>query len=427
MYPCEYSANLKIWLVDTPGFDDSERTDTDVLKELASWLTTTYKRNIRLTGIIYLHRITDDKMQGSAKRNLFMFRKLCGDDALSHVILATTMWEGIKKETGKQREKQLSETEQYWGAMKQNGSRIRRHYNTRESAFELLSHFVSLDSKAPDMVLNIQGEMVDQGKSLDETSAGQAVQADIIRERKKNEARLEEVLAEQQQAYKEGNDKLIKDLDDERRARLADRQKHDNDTAGLKATASQLERAVMMGAQQNQATQERLRKAEEINASLEYKANIQSMNMQGWMNKAMQDMDTKVQEQLWSQRIQFSSDLKQETERRVRDQQRYENSLASNEAENKRLKQAQNFQEHEKFGAATWPGAQKDREAYQQSRDDPSPDISLQDLNLGTDSLITPYSESQKRKEASRYSQPEFKPDRICVSYFKLSSNQICS
>jgi hypothetical protein len=87
-------------------------------------LTATYKLNIRLAGIIYLHR---DKMQGSAKRSLFMFRKLCGSDALSKVILATTKWVEVTEQEGAEREKQLFETEDFWGYMNRNGSQIRRH------------------------------------------------------------------------------------------------------------------------------------------------------------------------------------------------------------------------------------------------------------------------------------------------------------
>ncbi|KAG7425602.1 hypothetical protein Forpi1262_v013401 [Fusarium oxysporum f. sp. raphani] len=94
---------------------------TEVLKEIALCLTKTYEDNIKLSGILYLHRITDRRMGGSAKKNLMMFRKLCGKDSLMNVILVTTMWE-----------------DDFWGALVEEGAQINRQNNTRSSAMSLL-------------------------------------------------------------------------------------------------------------------------------------------------------------------------------------------------------------------------------------------------------------------------------------------------
>lgn len=80
-----------VYLIDTPGFDDTNRSDTQVLTEIATWLGDSYRSKVLLHGIIYLHRITDVRMSGSARRNLLMFKHLCGDEYLKKVILVTTM------------------------------------------------------------------------------------------------------------------------------------------------------------------------------------------------------------------------------------------------------------------------------------------------------------------------------------------------
>lgn len=103
---------VRIWLIDTPGFDDTNRSDTVVLGDIAFWLANAYSRNMQLAGIIYLHRITDVRMQGSALRNLRMFKELCGRDELRAVILATTHWthgEGnsVPEEVGRARVEEL--------------------------------------------------------------------------------------------------------------------------------------------------------------------------------------------------------------------------------------------------------------------------------------------------------------------------------
>lgn len=104
---------LRIHLIDTPGFDDTNRGDTAVLKDIATWLGETYKNQIRLSGVLYLHRIIDVRMAGSAKRNLLMFIELCGSDCFKHVVLATTMWSVMKdRAEAERREKELIQT--FW-------------------------------------------------------------------------------------------------------------------------------------------------------------------------------------------------------------------------------------------------------------------------------------------------------------------------
>ena len=82
----------RVAIVDTPGFDDASGSDVNGLTNIIKFLMTQYTLGIRLKGIIYLHRITDVKMAGSALANFNLFRDLCGDQALSNTILLTTMW-----------------------------------------------------------------------------------------------------------------------------------------------------------------------------------------------------------------------------------------------------------------------------------------------------------------------------------------------
>lgn len=177
-------------------------TDADVLRHLADWLAFTYSQGIRLHGILYLHRITDVRMQGSAKKNLIMFNKLCGENALHKVVLVTTMWENLKtNDQGVAREDELRNTKEFWGWMSERGSKIERHTNDAESAKRLLQMFLPLEKqKAPEhVVLKIQEEMADENKLLEDTKAGEAVRASI----KKEGIRLSQALKEYQQSARE--------------------------------------------------------------------------------------------------------------------------------------------------------------------------------------------------------------------------------
>lgn len=108
--PHVYSLRRKDQIVrlnDTPGFDDSKRPDIDILTDLAFYLTRAYQTNpkLLLSGAIYLHPINEPRLQGTAKKNLTMFKLLCGDESLHSVLLATTMWcqeieaDGMKRQT----------------------------------------------------------------------------------------------------------------------------------------------------------------------------------------------------------------------------------------------------------------------------------------------------------------------------------------
>ncbi|KAL2851528.1 WD40-repeat-containing domain protein [Aspergillus pseudoustus] len=186
-----------LYLIDTPGFDDTNRSDTEVLRELAGWLTSTYSQNVRLTGIIYFHRISNVRMTGSAKRNIFTFRKLCGDNALPNVVLATSMWDDVPHETAVKREKELIEQPEWWGHMINKGSRTFRHDNTRQSAITLVKEFLQVAE--PTVVLSLQEEMVDDHKTLEQTSAGVQLNEILAIER----ARFQRELDALQQDFKE--------------------------------------------------------------------------------------------------------------------------------------------------------------------------------------------------------------------------------
>ena len=90
-----YNRTLRVHLIDTPGFDDSERSDVQVLQEIAHWLSKSFKLGTRLSGVIFIHRISDSRMTGSVGRNLLMFKKLCGEQAYQSVVLATSMWSKV--------------------------------------------------------------------------------------------------------------------------------------------------------------------------------------------------------------------------------------------------------------------------------------------------------------------------------------------
>jgi hypothetical protein len=202
VYAYDISSSKTAFLIDTPGFDDTNRSDTEVLREIAKWLGASYKSKIKLHGIIYLHRITDIRMQGSAKKNFILFGQLCGEEPLKRVILVTTMWDKVPEEEGAKRERELIETRDFWGWMVQKGSSCRRHNNTEDSARDIVSF---LSGHEDSITTDLQRQLVDENKSLDETAAGIGLQSELLKEKTKWAQEKKEIEEQMQVAIQEHN------------------------------------------------------------------------------------------------------------------------------------------------------------------------------------------------------------------------------
>jgi hypothetical protein len=51
-----------------------------------------FKKTVRLAGIVYLHRISDNRLRTSVLENVEKLVALCGDNTIVDIVLATTMW-----------------------------------------------------------------------------------------------------------------------------------------------------------------------------------------------------------------------------------------------------------------------------------------------------------------------------------------------
>ncbi|KAF8885389.1 P-loop containing nucleoside triphosphate hydrolase protein [Gymnopilus junonius] len=163
----------RIVIVDTPGFDDTYKGDAEILKKIADWLETSYKKNKAvLGGVIYLHDISNDRFTGTARRNLEMFQHLCGQDAFSKVILGTTKWGRTEKAIADAHQKELKEL--HWKSLAIKGARVLPFLDTRASAWSFVDNLVSnlTRQRLGKVYLQIQRELGDEKKIVPETEAG---------------------------------------------------------------------------------------------------------------------------------------------------------------------------------------------------------------------------------------------------------------
>ncbi|KAI5990803.1 P-loop containing nucleoside triphosphate hydrolase protein, partial [Pisolithus marmoratus] len=171
---CEVEGS-RVVLVDTPGSDHTNKSDMDILKLISDWLNAEYQTRPILSAILYFHRITDNRMAGTLLKNLCAFEKLCGKNALSKVILVTTMWDEVEDNVGEERLKELRDA--YWKLMLSRGSMTFECKDVRGSPMDLLRLIVQrkkeqvLDEE-DEGAIQLQLEVSNMRLELQETAAG---------------------------------------------------------------------------------------------------------------------------------------------------------------------------------------------------------------------------------------------------------------
>lgn len=189
-----------------------------------------------------------------------MFRNLCGDSTLKNVVLVTNMWGRVQEVgVGEAREKELSQV--YFRPALEKDAQLARHHNTTQSAHDILRRILKNDP-AP---LLIQRELVDEGKDIKSTAAGEAVNEDLNALIKRHEAEMGTLREEMRLALEEKDEWMRKELEQESRRIKAQMDKMRMETEAM-ATKYNEERKRMekaMQRMQEQVRQERLRAHEE--------------------------------------------------------------------------------------------------------------------------------------------------------------------
>jgi hypothetical protein len=190
-----------ILLLDTPGFDDANKPDIVLLEEFVEYLRKISRRGLRLSGIIYLHRINNNRMYGSAQKNLELLTKICGDKFLGHVHLCTTMWNHIDKGIGDSREEQLKS--EFWKDLIDKGAMAERFDGSHESAIAIIDNLLRRAS-ADNTTLGIQLESINEQKPLSETEAGRVMLEELRSTLRGHYDSLEEVDQQEGELEKDG-------------------------------------------------------------------------------------------------------------------------------------------------------------------------------------------------------------------------------
>lgn len=174
-----------------------------------SHLHARYQNGHRLTGIIYLHRITDIRVGGISRRTFNVFRKLCGQDSLANVMIVTNMWSNPPTERELEREDELrTHSDFFQPALEKGATLVRREHKNQESAHAIIRRLLD---KQP-TVMSFQHELVDEKRELSETGAGQEVAHELIMAAERHKAEMQSLKADMEAALNERDEQTQKEL-----------------------------------------------------------------------------------------------------------------------------------------------------------------------------------------------------------------------
>ena len=170
-----------------------------------------YSAGAKLAGVIYVHRISDDRFGGLAVKNFRMFRELCGEKTLKNVILMTNMWGRVTPQQGADRERQLEDN--YFKAAIEKGAQMCRHKNTPKSARTILR--MILENRP--VVLKIQRELIDEHKDIGQTGAGVELNREMLEVVEKYQNEIRDLEENMRKAMEEKDEESHEELEEERR------------------------------------------------------------------------------------------------------------------------------------------------------------------------------------------------------------------
>ncbi|KAG9224605.1 hypothetical protein PLEOSDRAFT_1107328 [Pleurotus ostreatus PC15] len=187
-----------VTLIDTPGFDDTTKSDADILAMIAAFLASTYRQGTTLSGVIYIHRISDFRMGGISTRNFKMFRKLCGEATLRNVVLVSNMWSQVSPQVGEAREAELASDPAFFKPVLDKGAQFMRNDNTFEGAKCILGRIIQNHP----LPLCIQTELVDEGRTVVDTTAGAELDRELREQVEKHKEEMRQVQNEMSEAIR---------------------------------------------------------------------------------------------------------------------------------------------------------------------------------------------------------------------------------
>ncbi|KAI1157323.1 P-loop containing nucleoside triphosphate hydrolase protein [Nemania serpens] len=172
-YPTKYSVGQnQIVLIDTPGFNDPQTPNAEILKKIASVVG-------GISGILYFYRCTDTRFDGDLRVNFEIIKTMCGPEFYSRVTICSTFWNTVTGNSSQEklyqhrtRAENFLDDPRVFGQVMKGGAEYREFWkDEKDPCSDILQHFLS-QRKPPNMA--IINQLKKNGK-LDNTEAGRKI------------------------------------------------------------------------------------------------------------------------------------------------------------------------------------------------------------------------------------------------------------
>ncbi|KAL0948476.1 hypothetical protein HGRIS_011045 [Hohenbuehelia grisea] len=84
----------RVILVDTPALNSGRtgNVEVDILNHMQKWMSQAKNANLKITGLLYFHKITDTRLNESFSLHYGTLQALLPSDDTHRAMLVTTMW-----------------------------------------------------------------------------------------------------------------------------------------------------------------------------------------------------------------------------------------------------------------------------------------------------------------------------------------------
>jgi len=202
-----------------------------------------------------------------------MFRELCGDSSLKNVILVTNMWGEVPEDVGEAREREL--TTNFFKPVLDKGAQLARHHNTTKSAHDIIRCIM----RNRPITLQIQRELVDEGKNIIDTAAGEAVNKELNEQIRRHQVELKAVQEEMMKALKEKDEETRQEMEEETRKLQEQMNKMRADSEGMASNYG-----------------EEKKRMEETMRQMQEQARLEREQTEAAYRKQMDDLNSRLQE-----------------------------------------------------------------------------------------------------------------------------------
>lgn len=256
--------NKMILLLDTPGFDDSEQTNLDILREIVSnlYLFALRPTEVEVRGVIFLHDITETRLSGSQRVTWQILKAICGENSMKNVLVGTTQWssEGDRRFQNEElREKELYD--KHWNGIYKSSRVV---YGDRENALQIIRDLLA----RPPSLLLVQTEMINPPHTVEVTTAGRVTMPAAFVETERLKKEMAEQQSKNEEAIRQSEEAHRKEKDTQKRAQEEELSKQAE--AARRRTVEQLqEQRRREEARQIEEQKQRTRREEEAKEHVE--------------------------------------------------------------------------------------------------------------------------------------------------------------